>query len=1273
MQEEMTFEQVIYGEQQSGGNDCRREATVIKPLRKIEFLMHCPDLSYGIYEVRVAIQATSDLERPGIVGIAGIISIPWESSSMNFETRVFRDKYLYKSKPGETHSYQIRAVNRLGVGVTSIPSKLIYNAEAPVAPFLRVVNRTSTQIFFEWGEPFDNGARISSYAVYRSDSRVYFGNLRKFVDSNVVAGQLYNYQVSAWNVIGEGQPSAPFPVYACRLPQKPNKYQIKHEYLGFRLSWNRPADNGCVLKGFEITLNGVVIANVADFGSKQSRFEYLVERNFHNLELGKPYFVETASISDGGRNAIKSEEHYLAHPMVGQRHIGIKEQTNSTVVLHFHIEDDGYRNLYPNFLRNYNELSAEDKMTKTELFYHKMLSVSRAASKQRGGAFSRAEDEEWNTLGVLKEGSSSLEGNKYIDGRRDPFREERRGYSSDDDDFLFQSDKYSANPNPYQKRVFADDVYQIDDEVLTGFTFHATDATPVSRHENGVSDADSGEHRGLEYETESYMEEVTVEEDSISHGAYYSNPFSELQEMARSQMLLAMIMRDASRDVSSLDLLKAFSWEGRGYSDVDMRGSGLPTRRNDDGHTALFGQVNDAERGERDRRDGSVRNQKKVNLGDETDEISSSGISGAAGRVPRESASSGYETTGDGTGNNNDLDARRKNINKGPYTTNTGVETNNRSGHRRRDFTISAANQQTWMNTPKNQVGNRRIGQQARYYLDKVDGIHPGDIANSYKNLNEPGHIFAEKGTGILKWPADNPQRNQSHYGPIEHMLDPYEYQFAREGKDKWKYFSPEEDVGRFKRKSSAGDHDIGNTGSYHSDAFDFYRAQGNDQRIPGSVFSRESSMDQLGIPSSGTENYDTGGFVLDKGMNAFDAKGNSYSQGQDAGGFVPQGYTNELGKSTNMHPLGLMDSDDPILREVRNVLLERGVGSLGRWMESVAIPKEETRNYHGRKWMEEASEEEKEELETLKTNRWNYPDETGVDMRDGAQPWRRESKKASVQQRVPPVRDVSGSSGSSGSASSSSKDNLSHSEAHKKNFPEQPPRRKLIRVTMKIKGLEFMRKYCFKVYARNPLIPGDGLYSKPVCAVAAQGPRIGYVELESTHDSNEILVKFPTATSDTELVGYEVRGILQNRNTGFWYETVAYSSPEYRQAKLSCDYRVSDRFERIVVRGLSPVAGFGIPQVLKNVACEPRKGMESHVYPPRLLKSEVIKNSGNYWCQITADFFPVDYLSFANAPEGFNDEEDGNEYGDEYGEDADRLGREFASTSSELRVDLKS
>jgi fibronectin type 3 domain-containing protein len=121
--------------------------------------------------------------------------------------------------PGITYYYQVTALNSVGESVRSSQWSAVPtaggSATAPGAPGLLGVAPANGSVTISWSAPTSNGgAPITGYRVYRSTyvggERLYttVGNVTSFVDTSVVNGISYYYQVTAVNAAGESVRSA---------------------------------------------------------------------------------------------------------------------------------------------------------------------------------------------------------------------------------------------------------------------------------------------------------------------------------------------------------------------------------------------------------------------------------------------------------------------------------------------------------------------------------------------------------------------------------------------------------------------------------------------------------------------------------------------------------------------------------------------------------------------------------------------------------------------------------------------------------------------------------------------------------------------------------------------------------------------------------------------------------------------------------------------------------------------------------------------------------
>src|SRR5581483_11999885 len=78
-------------------------------------------------------------------------------------------------------------------------------AGAPLAPHMDTPTSGSGTVNLSWSTPFNNGAAISAYKVYRNGTLyATLGVVNSYSDTGGIAGVTYTYQVSAVNSVGEG-------------------------------------------------------------------------------------------------------------------------------------------------------------------------------------------------------------------------------------------------------------------------------------------------------------------------------------------------------------------------------------------------------------------------------------------------------------------------------------------------------------------------------------------------------------------------------------------------------------------------------------------------------------------------------------------------------------------------------------------------------------------------------------------------------------------------------------------------------------------------------------------------------------------------------------------------------------------------------------------------------------------------------------------------------------------------------------------------------------
>ncbi|CAK0834386.1 unnamed protein product, partial [Prorocentrum cordatum] len=114
-------------------------------------------------------------------------------------------------------------VNYIGAGVVSPRSSPMRAGSFPASPGVpEITSRTLTSANLRWSAPASLGAGIDTYRLFMSGpddggffEEVYSGPDISFTKAALTPGMVYQFRVSAVNVIGEGPPSAVRQASAC--------------------------------------------------------------------------------------------------------------------------------------------------------------------------------------------------------------------------------------------------------------------------------------------------------------------------------------------------------------------------------------------------------------------------------------------------------------------------------------------------------------------------------------------------------------------------------------------------------------------------------------------------------------------------------------------------------------------------------------------------------------------------------------------------------------------------------------------------------------------------------------------------------------------------------------------------------------------------------------------------------------------------------------------------------------------------------------------------
>ena len=136
-------------------------------------------------------------------------------------------------------------------------------ATAPGTPSLAVVAAGNASVNLSWNAPSSNGGSpITGYKVYRGTSRggetllTTLGALTSYLDTSVLNGTTYYYQVSAVNSVGEGSRSSEWPatpVAPATAPGTPTLNAATPGNASVALSWSAPSsDGGSAITGYKV-------------------------------------------------------------------------------------------------------------------------------------------------------------------------------------------------------------------------------------------------------------------------------------------------------------------------------------------------------------------------------------------------------------------------------------------------------------------------------------------------------------------------------------------------------------------------------------------------------------------------------------------------------------------------------------------------------------------------------------------------------------------------------------------------------------------------------------------------------------------------------------------------------------------------------------------------------------------------------------------------------------------------------------------------------------
>jgi predicted phage tail protein len=150
-------------------------------------------------------------------------------------------------------------VNAQGEGLRSAEASAT-PVTVPTAPQTLTATAGNTQVVLTWTAPAsDGGSAITGYRVYQgmtSGSEVLLATLAvvfTYTSTGLTNGQIYYFQVSAANAVGEGPRAAEVSSTPATAPSEPQTLTATAGASQVLLTWAAPAsDGGSVITGYNV-------------------------------------------------------------------------------------------------------------------------------------------------------------------------------------------------------------------------------------------------------------------------------------------------------------------------------------------------------------------------------------------------------------------------------------------------------------------------------------------------------------------------------------------------------------------------------------------------------------------------------------------------------------------------------------------------------------------------------------------------------------------------------------------------------------------------------------------------------------------------------------------------------------------------------------------------------------------------------------------------------------------------------------------------------------
>jgi titin len=214
----------------------------------------------------------------------------------NSEITIIGNKRIYTDTDivnGTSYSYTAAAVNSVGTGPES--------SSSPSNPTDISVKVEYLQLTFSWKAPeINGGSDITGYKIYREGLLIEtIGNTTSYTDKNL-SHQLYNYTVSAVNVVQTGQSSSAFFGKPFTLPSAPLlREPLFPDSQKVHLSWFAPYNGGSAITEYKIYRGGLLIHTTLNGDT----FYYADD----GLQNGTTYSYTVAAVNEAGPGPLSNQ------------------------------------------------------------------------------------------------------------------------------------------------------------------------------------------------------------------------------------------------------------------------------------------------------------------------------------------------------------------------------------------------------------------------------------------------------------------------------------------------------------------------------------------------------------------------------------------------------------------------------------------------------------------------------------------------------------------------------------------------------------------------------------------------------------------------------------------------------------------------------------------------------------------------------------------------------------------------------------------------------